>query len=34
MTGTPEMILLPANEELELVDPDGSGGVLWVFTQN
>ncbi len=34
MTGTPEMVLLPANEELELVDPDGSGGVLWVFTQN
>ena len=34
MNGSPEMVLLPANEELELVDPDNSGGVLWVFTQN
>ena len=34
MNGTPEMVLLPANEELELGDPDGSGGVLWIFTQN
>jgi hypothetical protein len=28
------MVLLPANEELELGDPNNSGGVLWIFTQN
>jgi len=34
MTSPPEMVLLPANEELELGDPNNSGGVLWIFTQN
>jgi len=34
MTSPPEMVLLPANEELELGDPTNSGGVLWIFTQN
>lgn len=34
MTSSPHMVLLPAGEELELVDEKNTGGTLWVITQN